>query len=75
MAKYIITEMQTNAEGTTAFLHDQKDDRNEAESVYFLKCSSAAISQVPVHTVTLETNDGFQILKQTYMHEPAPNNS
>lgn len=68
--KYIITEMQTNAEGTTAFLpQEQTDDRNAAESVYYSKLASAAISSVPIHTVTLETNEGFQLMAKCYQHQ------
>ena len=67
--KYIIQEMQTNAEGVTAFATpEQKDDRNQAESVFYSRCASAAISSVPIHTVTLETNEGFQIMTKSYTH-------
>ena len=69
--KYIITEMQTDAEGVTAFLEDQKDNMYEAESVYFTKLASAAISNVPLHTVVLMTNDGFQLDHKSYDHRSA----
>lgn len=67
--KYIINEMQTNAEGQTAFVPPaQEDDRNQAESVYYTRLAAAAISSVPIHTVTLETNEGFQLDRKCYMH-------
>ena len=67
--KYIIQEMQTNAAGVTAFVTpEQKNDKNQAESVYYSRCASAAISEVPVHTVTLETNEGFQMMAKCYRH-------
>lgn len=67
--KYIIQEMQTNAEGTTAFVPpEQRDNRNEADSVFYARASAAAVSSVPVHTVTLETNEGFQLNQICYKH-------
>ena len=67
--KYIIQELQTNAEGTTAFVPpEQKDNRNEADSVFYARASAAAISSVPIHTVTLETNEGFQLNQICYHH-------
>lgn len=69
MAKYIISEFQTNAEGVTAFIPpEQRDDRNEAESVFYLKLAYAATSNVPIHTVILDTNDGFRIDAKSYRH-------
>lgn len=60
--KYIIQELQTNAEGVTAFVPPaQTDNRNDADSIFFARASAAAVSTVPVHTVTLESSEGFQI--------------
>lgn len=70
--KYIIQEIQTNAEGITAFVPPaQTDDRNEADSIFYARASAAAISNVTIHTVTLETNEGFQLMPPVcYKHYP-----
>ena len=44
MNKFIIIELQTNADGSVGILTEKKDDQNEAESVWHSKMSSAAIS-------------------------------
>lgn len=67
--KYLIIEAQTDANNQTAFLMDQREDRNEADSVYYNKLSSAAISSVPLHTVYLLTADGEKIDSKHYTHE------
>lgn len=67
--KYIILEAQTDANNQTAFLTDQKEDRNEADSVYYLKLSSAAISAVPLHMVSLMTSEGQLIDSKYYRHD------
>lgn len=67
--KYIILEAQTNANNQTAFLTDQKEDRNEADSVYYLKLASAAISNIPLHMVALMTYNGQMIESKSYAHD------
>ena len=67
--KYIILEAQTDENNQTAFLTDQKEDRNEADSVYYIKLSSAAISVVPLHMVSLMTSEGQMIDSKYYRHE------
>ncbi len=67
--KYIILEAQTYENNQTAFLTDQKEDRNEADSVYYNKLSSAAISVVPLHMVSLMTSEGQMIDSKYYRHE------
>lgn len=69
---YIIQEMQTN-NGVTAFLPaEQKASRPEAESVFYLKCGSACISNVEKHTVMTFTEEGFLIpeLTKCFKHTP-----
>ena len=66
---FIIQELQTNAAGTVAALPiDQREDRNEAESVYYQKLAAAAISSVPCHTVMLYTHEGLVLEKKYYKH-------
>ena len=65
---YIINEYQTT-NGTTAIVTPvTKVDLHEAESAYHSKLASAAISNVEIHSVTLETEDGFQLKRECYKH-------
>lgn len=71
---YIIQEIQTT-NGVPAFLPQEAyPDRAAAESAFYLKCGSAVISSVPVHTVMTYTEKGFAIpeLTKCFEHEPTP---
>lgn len=71
---YIIQEIQTTA-GQPAFLPQEAyQTRAEAESAFYLKCGSAVISTVPVHTVMTYTEEGFGIpeLTKCFKHEVQP---
>lgn len=46
----------------------QRADPNEAESEFCRVRSVAAVSSVPVHTVLLLNEDGFQLDRKTYYH-------
>lgn len=65
---YIIQEIQTN--GTTTALVPAKTftDRKEAESAYYLALSSAAVSEVEVHTVIMFDEHGNTLLNGFYEH-------
>jgi len=68
---YIIQEIQTT-NGQPAFLPAESyQDRQSAESAFYLKCGSAVISSVPVHTVMTYTEEGFPIpeLTKCFKHE------
>ena len=68
---YIIQEIQTT-DGQPAFLPAEAyQDRASAESAFYLKCGSAVISTVPVHTVMTYTEEGFAIpeLTKCFKHE------
>ena len=65
---YIINEYQTT-NGTTAIVTPAtSSDAFEAESIYHSRLSSAAISSVPIHAVTLDTEDGQRIASKCYKH-------
>ena len=68
--KYIILEAQTDGTGQTAFLPpEQKNDKNEADSIYYAKLSAAAISQVPLHTIFYLDYEGRLIESKYYRHD------
>lgn len=68
---YIVQEIQTNS-GVTALLPAiVKNTREEAESAFYTICGSAVVSDVEKHTVTVITDEGFQIkeLTKCFKHE------
>lgn len=71
--KYLVTEIQTMADGQVASLVSSFDDRLQAESAYHSILAAAAISQLPLHACMLFTNDGYLIMNANYTHEqPSP---
>lgn len=69
--KYLVTEIQTMADGQVANLTSSFDDRLQAESTYHSVLAAAAVSQLPLHACMLYTNDGYLIMNANYTH-PAP---
>lgn len=65
---YIINEYQTNNGSTAIVTPVTKADINEAESVYHQKLASAAISNVEIHAVSLDTEEGIQIKHECFQH-------
>ena len=69
---YIVFEIQTNADGTLGTLTSTYTDKAEAESAYHLKLGSAAISALPVHSVAMLTEEGFELKHECYKHNSTP---
>ena len=65
---YIVIELQTAANGAVGNFIFTYTDRNQAESKYHLILTSAAVSQVPVHTAVLMTNEGQLLERKVYHH-------
>lgn len=63
---YIVIELQKA--DTTANIVRAFDDLNQAKSAFYMTCGSAAISEVPVHTVVLMKYDGFVIERRCFEH-------
>ena len=71
--KYIVQEIQTDAEGNVALLPAVvKNSRQEGESEYYIKLGYAAISSVTIHSVIMYNQDGTPILYGCYSHWPEP---
>ena len=66
--KYLVIEIQTNADETVGNLVWSFDTRNLAEQQYFLALSSAAVSELPTHAATLMTSEGRMIYTQCFKH-------
>lgn len=70
---YIIIEAQTT-DGTTAVLTYIENGTNAALAKYFDKCAAAARSSVPLHAVSLITDNGNPVPNrhEAFDHTPAP---
>lgn len=66
---YLVVEMQKQADGSLAHLVDSFTDRNIAEQKYHTVLSFAAVSDLPVHTAVLLSEEGNVIKKEIYRHE------
>ena len=66
--KYIVIEMQKNAEGMVANLVTAHDTLAEAESKFYTILASAAINNVPVHSAIIVSEEGFPVKHQCYKH-------
>lgn len=65
---YVINEYQTT-KGTTAIVTPATAQTlNDAESIFHERCASAAISTVETHSVTLETDEGYQLKRESFKH-------
>lgn len=65
---FIVLELQATEE-TVAHIFTTYDTQAEAESNYHLVLSSAAVSNVPMHSALLMTADGQVMRSETYKHE------
>lgn len=66
---YIVIETQTNSNDTVSTLVSSYADRNAAENKYHLVLASAALSQLPVHSAFMLSDEGFLIKSECYKHE------
>ena len=67
---YLVIEIQTAGDGTATVLPISTYlSKAEAMSAYYSKCALAVISNVPVHTVQVETNRGFAVACECFEHE------
>lgn len=66
--KYIVIELQTNADGTVGNLVYAYDTQAEAEHQYHAILSAASTSTVPVHAAVLMDSTGFFLERKAYKH-------
>ena len=67
--KYIVVELQKNAEGVVSNLVTSFDNLAEAESKYYSILASAAVSKIPVHSAIIVSEEGFPVKHQCYKHQ------
>lgn len=66
---YIIIETQTTGGVTAVVTPVVKDNFYEAEQEYHTKLSFAAVSNVPIHSVSMITERGNLVKYECYVHE------
>ena len=67
--KYIVLEIQTNADGTVAMLTDSFPTIEAAYNKYYTVLAYAAISTLPRHSACLIDNTGF-LQESKYFEHP-----
>ena len=66
---YIVIELQKSAEGVVSNLVTSHDSLAEAESKYHSILASAAVSNVPVHSAIIVSEEAFPVEHKFYKHE------
>ena len=69
---YVVVEMQTYVDGTTACLTDAFADKKLAEQKYHTALAAAAVSGLPCHTVVMMNNKGTHLKEEHYEIDPDP---
>ena len=64
--KFLVTEIQTLANGAVAALTYAYDDEKPALAKYYTLLSIGAQSTLPVYSVTLCNNEGFQVKRECF---------
>lgn len=70
--KYIVQEIQTFENGTVSTPAYAYDTISSAERQFHMLVAGAVVSELPVHTIIMMTNDGRQIERKSYRHEVQP---
>lgn len=65
---YIVIELQKSADGVVSNIVTSHNNLAEAESKYYSVLASAAVSQIPVHSAILVSEEGFPVRHQCYKH-------
>lgn len=65
---YIVTEIQTLANGQVASANFAFDTESAALAKYYTLLAGAAVSNLPCHAVTMYTSEGFHLHKECFKH-------
>lgn len=68
--KYIVLEIQTNANDEVATLLTAYNERSAAENKYYTILAAAALSELPVHSAMILTNLGTIVKSETFNRIP-----
>lgn len=67
--KYIVFEIQENADGTVGKITTLHDSFNEAEQKYHTVLAAAAVSTVECHSCVMLTSNGLFLKSEKYEHK------
>lgn len=71
--KYLVIEIQTQADGTVSNIVTAYDDKNTAESAYHSILASAAVSTLACHAALIVTEEAQVVAGARYRHgQPTP---
>lgn len=65
---FIVIELQKGKNGSVANIVTEHSTQAEAESKYHAILAAAAVSDVPVHSAVIVSEEGFPIMHQCYKH-------
>ena len=63
---YIVIELQTDKTGHVSSILTEHATQQEAESKYHAVLSAAAVSEIPVHSCIIVSNEAFPVKYQCY---------
>ena len=66
---YIVVELQKNAEGVVSNIVTSHETLAEAESKYYSVLAAAAVSEIPVHSAVIVSEEAFPVKHQCYKHQ------
>lgn len=66
---YVVIELQKSSDGTIASLVTTHADLNDAESKFHQVLSYAAVSNVPIHSCAMLSEDAYLVKAESYSHE------
>lgn len=66
---FIVIELQKNKDGHVANIVTEHASLAEAESKYHYVLAAAAVSDLPIHSAVLVSEEGFPVKNQCYKHQ------
>ena len=64
--KYLVLEIQKQANGTVGNIVTAFDDKGTALNKFFTVCAAAAVSDLPVHSVVCMTEDARILEREVF---------
>ena len=65
---YIVIELQKDAKGKVANIVTEHATKAEAESKYHAVLAAAAVSEIPVHSCIIVSEEAFPVEHKFYKH-------
>lgn len=65
---YIVIELQKNVDGVVGNIVTTHDTLAEAQSKYYSILASAAVSNLPVHSAIIVSEEGFAVDSKCFKH-------